>query len=142
MTELKYAALRPWRTRALADVFLPGRADTREVIGAVRESLESGGTPIVRYFAGIGLEDDVNVNIVHPGQTHTERLEEIIDAQAAQTGQTKEQFLQAAIDRQGIRRLGTPEDVAEVVAFLCSPKARHIQGTAIAVDGGGTKGLY
>ncbi|MFT4656802.1 MAG: 3-oxoacyl-[acyl-carrier protein] reductase [Minisyncoccia bacterium] len=42
----------------------------------------------------------------------------------------------------GGSRLGQPEDVAALVAFLCSPMARHIQGVAIAVDGGGTKGLF
>jgi 3-oxoacyl-[acyl-carrier protein] reductase len=47
-----------------------------------------------------------------------------------------------AIAKEGIRRLGTPEDVAELVVFLAGDRARHIQGTAIAVDGGGTPGLY
>jgi 3-oxoacyl-[acyl-carrier protein] reductase len=44
--------------------------------------------------------------------------------------------------RQGIRRLGEVEDVANLAVFLCRPQARHINGTAIAVDGGGTPGLY
>lgn len=106
--------------------------------GAVNAAMANFG----KALAGLGLEDDVNVNIVHPGQTRTERLEEIMAAQAAQTGQTTDDFLRAAIERQGIRRLGTPEDVAAVVAFLCSPEARHVHGTAISVDGGATKGLY
>ena len=42
----------------------------------------------------------------------------------------------------GLRRLGKAEDVAELTAFLCSEKARHIQGVAIAVDGGSTVGYY
>jgi len=36
----------------------------------------------------------------------------------------------------------SPADVAGLVAFLCSPAARHIQGTAVSVDGGATKGVY
>ena len=36
----------------------------------------------------------------------------------------------------------TTADVANTVAFLCSERARHIQGTAIAVDGGATAGHY
>jgi len=106
--------------------------------GSVNAALANFG----KALAGLGLVDDVNVNIIHPGQTLTDRLGEIIEAQAAQAGQTAAEFQQASIDRQGIRRLGTPEDVAELAVFLCSPRARHIQGTAISVDGGATKSLF
>ena len=47
-----------------------------------------------------------------------------------------------AITAEGVRRLGLPEDVAELVAFLCMPEARHIHGTGIAIDGGGSKGYW
>ena len=43
---------------------------------------------------------------------------------------------------EAIRRLGRPDDVAAVVAFLCSAEARHIQGVALSVDGGATVGVY
>jgi NAD(P)-dependent dehydrogenase (short-subunit alcohol dehydrogenase family) len=66
----------------------------------------------------------------------------MMNDQAAAQGKTPEQVLEETIQRQGLRRLGTPEDVAEMAVFLCLPQARHIQGTAISVDGGGTKGLY
>ena len=46
------------------------------------------------------------------------------------------------IAKDGLARLGTPEDIAALALFLCSESARHIQGTAIAVDGGATSGLY
>jgi len=41
-----------------------------------------------------------------------------------------------------VRRMAEPEDIAELTLFLCSERARHIQGTATAVDGGATPGLY
>jgi NAD(P)-dependent dehydrogenase (short-subunit alcohol dehydrogenase family) len=41
-----------------------------------------------------------------------------------------------------MRRFGKPEDIAGLALFLCSDRARHIQGTAIAVDGGATPGHY
>jgi 3-oxoacyl-[acyl-carrier protein] reductase len=106
--------------------------------GAVNAALANFG----KALAGLGLIDDVNVNMIHPGQTRTERLDEIMAAQATGSGKTPEEVLEAAIQRQGIRRLGTPEDVAELAVFLCSPRARHIQGTAISVDGGATKSLF
>lgn len=106
--------------------------------GAVNAALANFG----KALAGLGLEDDVNVNVVHPGQTRTERLDEMMADQASRDGKTPEQVLEETVARQGIRRLGTPEDVAGLVAFLCSPAARHIQGTAVSVDGGATKGVY
>jgi len=95
-----------------------------------------------KALAGLGLRDDVNVNTVHPGQTVTDRLGQIFETRAAQAGVTPEEFQRRIIERQGVRRLGRPEDVAALVSFLCSPEARHIQGTSISVDGGATAGLF
>ncbi len=106
--------------------------------GSVNAALANFG----KALAGLGLVDDVNVNTIHPGQVTTERLTEMMTDQAAAQGKTPEQLLDETIQRQGIRRLGTPEDVADLAVFLCLPRARHIQGTAISVDGGGTKSLF
>ena len=95
-----------------------------------------------KALAGQGLRDDVNVNAVHPGSTRTERLVGIIAAQAEMAGTTVEVAQRARIEAEGVRRFAEPEDVATLVAFLCSPAARHIQGGAIAIDGGATKGVY
>ncbi len=89
-----------------------------------------------------GLRDDVNVNWVLPGMTVTSRLETLYRRRAEALGRTVEDLQKEAIAQQGLRRPGTPEDVAELVAFLCLPRARHIQGVGIAVDGGSTKGVF
>jgi len=89
-----------------------------------------------------GLKDDVNVNIVHPGQTLTDRLEMLLETNADLEGVKVDEIKQRSIETSGIRRLGHPEDVAELVAFLCTPKARHIHGVGIAVDGGATSGFH
>lgn len=88
-----------------------------------------------------GIADDVNVNIVHPGATLTERMESLIRQEAAASGLSEDEIRRRNQAQSAIRRLGTPEDVAEAVAFLCSPRARHIQGVGIAIDGGATPGL-
>jgi NAD(P)-dependent dehydrogenase (short-subunit alcohol dehydrogenase family) len=106
--------------------------------GSVNAALANFG----KALAGLGLVDDVNVNMIHPGQIQTERLTEMMADQAAASGRTPEEVLEETIQRQGIRRLGTTEDVAELAVFLCLPRSRHIQGTAISVDGGGTKSLF
>ena len=95
-----------------------------------------------KALAGLGLRDDVNVNTIHPGQTRTERHHTLMKARAEAAGTTPAEFEQQIIDRQGIRRLGEPGDVAALAVFLCLPESRHIQGASIAVDGGGTQGLF
>jgi NAD(P)-dependent dehydrogenase (short-subunit alcohol dehydrogenase family) len=88
------------------------------------------------------MRDGVNVNVIHPGNTRTERSEELLAQRAAAVGKSPEELRAQALARSGIRRVGEVEDVAALALFLCSKRARHIQGTAIAVDGGATVGYY
>jgi NAD(P)-dependent dehydrogenase (short-subunit alcohol dehydrogenase family) len=46
------------------------------------------------------------------------------------------EFIKNAVDETVLGRLATPEDIANVVSFLCSERARHITGEIIQVDGG------
>lgn len=90
----------------------------------------------------LGNRDDINVNVIHPGRTDTERTDETVQQMAKAQGKTPEQIRAGMVAGAGIRRMGTPEDIAELAVFLCSARGRHIQGTAIAVDGGSTPGYY
>jgi len=89
-----------------------------------------------------GKKDGVNVNVIHPGATDTERFGELLDMRSRASGKSIDQLRAEATTKDGIRRIGTPADIAAMTLFLCSEKARHIQGTAIAVDGGATVGYY
>lgn len=149
-------ALKFWAAVRLSRLFWPQLAESKgtvvNIVGGfartpapdflIGGSVNAALANFSKGLAGLGLRDDVNVNVVHPGQTVTSRLEQIFVTRAAAAGVSPEEFKKSIIDRQGLRRLGEPEDVANLVAFLCSPSARHIQGVAVAVDGGGTAGLY
>lgn len=93
-------------------------------------------------LAGVGKRDGVNVNVIHPGLTATDRVEELFQQRAAARGVTVEEMRANAVAKDDLARLALPEDVAELALFLASERARHIQGTAIAVDGGATCGVY
>jgi len=80
--------------------------------------------------------------VIHPGVTQTERNEQLTQQFAKAQNKTVEQVRAEALSKSGLRRVGQPVDVAELALFLCSARARHIQGTAIAIDGGGTPGYY
>jgi enoyl-[acyl-carrier protein] reductase III len=97
------------------------------VVGASKAALEA----ITRYLAVEFSPKNIIVNAVSPGIVRTEALEhfdilkdrELIDRYAAATP---------------AGRLVTPEDVAGVVAFLCTPAASMIRGQTLIVDGGYT----
>jgi len=68
---------------------------------------------------------NINVNAVAPGMVMTEMTKNI-----------PPEFLQKAIDETVLGRIGTSEEIANLVVFLCSEKSRHITGEVIKVDGG------
>ena len=93
-------------------------------------------------LTALGNRDDININVVHPGVTQTERYEQLTQQFAKAQGKTVEEVRAEALAKSGLRRVGQPEDVAALAVFLASAEARHIHGTAIAIDGGGTPGYY
>ena len=95
-----------------------------------------------KALSQLGKRDGVNVNVIHPGAAETERFDWLLEQRSKASGKSVEQLKQEATVRDGLRRLGKPSDISALVLFLCSEKARHIQGTAIAVDGGSTVGYY
>jgi NAD(P)-dependent dehydrogenase (short-subunit alcohol dehydrogenase family) len=74
----------------------------------------------------------VRVNVVGPGSVPTEGT---IHAYA---GERMEQRARGV----PMGRVGTPEDIADVVGFLVSPAARYVNGQIVYVDGGSTAGMY
>ena len=93
-------------------------------------------------LAGLGKRDGVNVNAILPGLTETERVQQIFEQRSKATGKTPDEVRADLIAQDGLARLGKPDDIAALSMFLCSEDARHIQGTAIAVDGGSTTGMF
>ncbi len=116
------------------------RTPAREFMigGAVNSAMAN----FTKALADQGLRDDVNVNAVYPGLTQTDRAQARFKAAAEAEGVGLEEIREQTRLAEGVRRIGLPEDVADLVAYLCSPKARHIQGTAVGVDGGSTAGLH
>lgn len=78
----------------------------------------------------------INVTVVHPGLTRTERTAPLVAARAAAQGTTPQAVEQAMAERNSIRHLLDASEVAHVVVFLCSPKSRAINGDAVTAGGG------
>jgi 3-oxoacyl-[acyl-carrier protein] reductase len=108
----------------------------------VGSSVNAAVANFSKGLSKLGMRDGINVNAIHPGNTRTERQQERLTQRAQATGVAVEELRAAALTKSGIRRFGEVEDIAALALFLCSECARHIQGTAIAVDGGATVGYY
>ena len=98
------------------------------VVGASKAALES----LTRYLGVELISKGINVNAVSPGVVETDALHHF-----ASMG-NQDNILQKFIEQVPAGRLITPEEVAEVVAFLCTPAAAMIVGQTIIVDGGYT----
>ncbi|MBI4699991.1 MAG: 3-oxoacyl-ACP reductase FabG [Deltaproteobacteria bacterium] len=68
---------------------------------------------------------NVNVNVVAPGMVLTDMMKNVAP-----------EFQQAALNETVLGRFATPEDVANLVVFLCSDLARHVTGEVVKIDGG------
>lgn len=78
----------------------------------------------------------VRVNVVDPGTTDTGRWGRYCEEIAATVGGRADDFNRQVIDSIPLKRLANPQDVADMVAFLTSDKARYLNGGAFVVDGG------
>jgi len=96
----------------------------------------------VQHLSQLGKRGGVNVNVIHPGATETERFYQLLEQRSKASGKSVEQLKQEATAKDGLRRLGKPTDIAALALFLSSKNAEHIQGIVIAVDGGWTVGYY
>jgi NAD(P)-dependent dehydrogenase (short-subunit alcohol dehydrogenase family) len=78
---------------------------------------------------------DIRCNCIAPGTVQTPFVEGYLDKYHAHEKETVREELRA---RQPIGRLGTPEDIAGLVRYLCSKEAEFVQGAVISIDGGWT----
>lgn len=93
------------------------------VVGASKAALEA----LIRYLAVELAPKNIIVNAICPGIVETDSLNFF---------PKKEEMLQETIRKTPIGSLTTPEDVANIVLFLCSPLSSKIVGQIITVDGG------
>jgi NAD(P)-dependent dehydrogenase (short-subunit alcohol dehydrogenase family) len=115
-----------------------GAARTPDANFLIGGSVNAAVANFSKGLSQLGKREGVNVNVIHPGMTETDRVTQLFAQHAAASGKTPDEVRARAL-KDG---MGQPDDVAALAVFLCSARARHVQGTAIAVDGGATPGFY
>lgn len=96
---------------------------------------------LARAFAERGIKDGVQVNSVLPGPVLTNRRRSYLEKYAPAHHMTFDEAMQKFPDEVGIARYGRPEEIAELMAFLVSPGAKWMTGSAVRMDGGEIKGV-
>lgn len=116
-------------------------AQTPNAHALIGSTLAAAVVSLTKALAEFGRPDGIRVNGVSPGLIDTgrfrARLQEIAEEQRISFEQARDQLLQ----RLGIKRLGTAQEVADVVDFLLSGRNTYLDGTIIDVDGGMTKSV-
>lgn len=81
-------------------------------------------------------EYNVNINLIMPGIVETPRMHKLCKVKAEKRGWTFEQVYQEYVDDMALKRVTTPQDIADSTVFLASDASRNITGQEIVVDGG------
>ena len=105
-------------------------------------AVRSGVSGLIKTLSNEYGPHNVLVNNVCPGYTATARLLSLAAALAKKEGVDPSEIEDRWARQAPLRRIGLPEEFANLVVFLASERASYITGVSIAVDGGMVKGLY
>ena len=112
-------------------------ARTPQASYAIAASVNAGLYAFTKSVAEAGTPDGIRVNAVNPGVVETDRLRGVLRNMDLPDDEARAHLLEDA----GAPRFGMPANIADVVAFLASPRAEYVHGALIDVDGGRTRGL-
>jgi 3-oxoacyl-[acyl-carrier protein] reductase len=90
-------------------------------------------------MADVGVGDGVQVNAINPGAVRTARLVTRLETLSKEKGINGAEAEAQMVADAGSTKLGEPEDVANLVAYMVSPQNRYLHGALIDLDGGTTK---
>jgi 3-oxoacyl-[acyl-carrier protein] reductase len=102
----------------------------------VSDSVRAGVTVMAKTIASDLAPFGITVNNIAPGPIITDRLIEILAARAERQGTTPDEQFRRFAETIPVRRMGRPDEIGDLCAYLCSPQAGYLTGQTIVVDGG------
>lgn len=105
-------------------------------------SIRMGVVGMAKMLADEVGPDQITVNNVCPGMILTDRIKSSGIKKELEAGMTEEEALAEKAKNIPLRRIGKPEELAALIAFLASEKASYITGTTIQVDGGVVRSIF
>jgi 3-oxoacyl-[acyl-carrier protein] reductase len=104
-------------------------------------SVRAAVVGLVKSLSNEFGKDGILVNNVAPGYTATERLQELAQVRSLAAGSSPQQICDSWAAETPVKRLGTPEEIANVIVWLASEQASYVTGQTILADGGIYRGL-
>ncbi|MEX1276292.1 MAG: SDR family oxidoreductase [Bacteroidota bacterium] len=108
----------------------------------ISSTLRPGILGLSKVLSNQYAGNNITVNTVCPGLILTKRQEELSASRAAEKKMSFEEYLVESAKTIPTGRLGRPEEIGNVVAFLASEQGSYINGVNLLVDGGLAKGIY
>jgi 3-oxoacyl-[acyl-carrier protein] reductase len=102
-------------------------------------SVNAAMLSFTKAMADVGVRDGVQVNAINPGPVRTARLVTRLQTLSNEKGISATEAEAQIVADSGITKIGEPEDVANLVAYMVSPQNRYLHGALIDLDGGATK---
>jgi 3-oxoacyl-[acyl-carrier protein] reductase len=102
----------------------------------VSSTLRAGLSALTKTMSNQFAADGVLVNAVMPGHIATDRQAELNKIRSREQGISVEEYAARIEGTIPIGRYGRPEEIGDVVAFLCSERASYLTGATVQVDGG------
>jgi NAD(P)-dependent dehydrogenase (short-subunit alcohol dehydrogenase family) len=108
---------------------------------AIGGSVNAALLSFTKALADLGIQDGVQVNLVNPGTVRTARFQSRLSAMAREQNLEASAAEGAYVREQRITRIGEPEDIAALVAFIVSSEGSFLHGSLMDMDGGSTKSI-
>jgi NAD(P)-dependent dehydrogenase (short-subunit alcohol dehydrogenase family) len=139
MTRAAWAHLRESHGNIVNIVGIGSRAGSAEftIGGAVNVALLN----FTKAMADIGVTQGVRVNAINPGLIETDRFARNVERVMRERSLGRDEARTFLVSSYGTTRVGRPEEVGALVAYLASAQADFIQGSVIDIDGGATRSL-
>ena len=139
MTRAAWPHLRASKGSIVNIVGIGSRAGAAEftIGGAVNVAILN----YTKAMADIGVEHGVRVNAINPGLIETDRFVRNVEKTMRALSMTREAAVAHLLVSHKTKRVGRPDEIGALTAFLASDKADFIQGAIIDIDGGATRSL-
>ncbi len=103
---------------------------------AISNTLRAGLSALTKTMSNDLAPYNICVNAVLPGHIFTDRQIHLNQVKAKELGITPEEYARQVQSGIPMKRYGRPEEIGDVVAFLCSERASYLTGVSLQVDGG------
>lgn len=126
--------------RIITITSIAGKQPINDLI--ISSTLRPGIHGLTKVLSNKFAKHNITINTICPGNILTNRQKELMEARCAKQKISVNKYLAQIVKDIPAGRLGKPEEIGNVIAFLASEQASYINGVNLLVDGGMAKGIF